>query len=491
MLACVLTPLVLSRMKENPQVAPEDAQRRINIITPHNETIRREFGEAFQSWWQEKTGESVYVNWLTPGGTSEIRMVLDSQFAAAEKNGDEGVGIDVFFGGGDYVFSKQAEKGRLAKLEVFEQHPEWFDQKVIPQSFTGEQYYDAEHQWVGVCLTRFGICYNTDTLKRLGIEPPTRWSDLADPKYFGTIAMADPTKSGSVARAFEMLVQQQMHDTIAKGRRRPGKTQKQFQMRVRSEGWEKGLNLIQKIAGNARYFTDSATKIPRDVAQGDAAAGLCIDFYGLSYEEMLKQDDGSSRLRWISPEGGTSLCVDPVGVMRGAPDPELAQAFVTFLLSKQGQLLWNAKPGTPGGPKFRSLRRMPVRKDVYTPENMQHFADPENPYLATGGFVYRPELTQRGFGALRFIIRVMCLDCHDELKHAWKELADAGIPDRAHKMFSDLTVVSYQNAMGGIRSQVASENKLETAAMAVRLGRFFRQNYERAGKFARKGEKKP
>ena len=488
LILCVATPLILARMGGRESIRAEDAQRRINIITPHNETIRREFGEAFQTWWKEKTGESVYVNWLTPGGTAEIRMILDTRFAAAEKSDRAGIGIDVFFGGGDYAFGKQAEKGRLTKLDVFKKHPKWFAPEVIPNEFTGETYYDKDHQWVGVCLSRFGICYNVDAIQRRGLKPPTQWSDLADPKYVGGIALADPTKSGSVARAFEMLIQQQMHETIAKSSRMPGKTQEQFNMRVRSEGWDKGLNLIQKIAANARYFTDSATKIPRDVAQGDAVAGMCVDFYGRTYEEMLKQKDGSSRIRWISPKSGTSISVDPVAVLRGAPDPEIAQAFVEFLLTKQGQVLWNAKPGTPNGPSYRALRRMPLRKDVYTADHMQYFTDPSNPYQQTGGFVYQRELTGKGFEALRFIIRVMCLDSHDELKHAWQKVAAAGMPKRATKAFSELTLVSYQNAMGGITRQISEGRKVDTAAKAVSLGKFFRKNYRRASKLANKGE---
>lgn len=488
LIACVVTPLILNRMSGGESMDADDADRRINIITPHSESIRREFGEAFQSWWKEKTGESVYVNWLTPGGTAEIRMVLDSRFGAAKKMGDEGIGIDVFFGGGDYVYGKQAKKGRLAKLKVFDDHPQWFGDDVIPHTFTGETYYDKNHQWVGVCLSRFGICYNEDALKRRGLEPPTQWSDLADPRYFGGIALADPTKSGSVARAFEMLIQQQIHETMAGAKRRPGKTPTQFNNRIRSEGWDKGLNMIQKIAANARYFTDSSSKIPRDVAQGDAAAGMCVDFYGRTYEEMLKQADGSSRIHWISPTGGTSMSVDPVAVFRGAPDPEIAQAFVEFLLTEKGQKLWNTKAGTPDGPQRRALRRMPVRKDVYTEENMQHFMDPSNPYEQSGGFVYQRELTGKGFAAMRFIIRVMCLDSHDELKSAWKKLAAAGMPERATEIFSNTTHVSYQNAMGGISRQIEHGNKVDTADLAVRLGKFFRKNYKKAGKLAKKGQ---
>ena len=182
------------------------------------------------------------------------------------------------------------------------------------------------------------------------------------------------------------------------------------------------------------------------------------------------------------------MSVDPVAVMKGAPDPEIAQAFVEFLLTKEGQLLWNARPGTPDGTRYRALRRMPVRKDVYTRKNMRHFADPSNPYDEAGGFVYRSELTGKGFKSIQFIIRVMCLDLHQELKGAWKKLAKANMPERATGIFSDTTLVSYQNAMGAIRRQLSNGDKVQTANLAVRLGEYFRRNYKLAGKLAAKGE---
>ena len=488
MIVCVATPLLLGGKKHDGNISKKDAAGRINIVTPHNETIRREFGEAFQDWWKVKTGELIYVNWLTPGGTSEIRKVINGKYAAAQKLGEQGIGIDVFFGGGDYDFKEQSQQGHLAPLDVFEKHPEWFAPEIIPAKYTGESYYDKNKRWVGVCLSRFGVCYNVDVLKRLGLDPPTEWSDLADPRYFGSIALADPTKSGSAARAFEMLIQQQIHEAHKNNKRKPGETKEQFTMRSRSDGWDRGINLIQRISANARYFTDSSTKIPHDVAQGNAAAGMAIDFYGRTYEEKLKKDDCSSRVRWISPRAGTSISVDPVAVMKGAPNPKLAQAFVEFLLSEKGQLLWNAIPGTPNGPKYRALRRMPVRRDVYTLENMRHFADPVNPYEQAGGFVYQYELTGKGFKTIQFIIRVMCLESHQEIKDAWQKLADAGMPARATKVFSDTTRVSYQNAMGYIRSQINKGSKLKTAKMGVQLGKYFRKNYKQAGKLSEKGQ---
>ncbi len=44
----------------------------------------------------------------------------------------------------------------------------------FPETFTGERYYPPDHVWVGTCMSQFGICYNPDVLKRLGIPAPDR-----------------------------------------------------------------------------------------------------------------------------------------------------------------------------------------------------------------------------------------------------------------------------------------------------------------------------
>ncbi len=446
-----VAPLILQ--KSNPNTA-SGSEKRLVIMTPHNETIKREFTEAFTEYWENKTGEKVYVDWRSPGGTSEIRMVLESDFSVNEKNGKEGIGVDVFFGGGDYIFKKLAEKKRLVPLKVFDQHKAWFKESGakdgIRKTFTGEQCYGDEKRWVGVCLSQFGICYNVDGIKALGVAPPTSWDDLGDPKYYGLVALADPTKSGSVARAFEMLIQQKIHAEIATLRSRPGETRKQLRVRAIRNGWAKGLQLIQRISANARYFTDSASKIPHDVSQGDAVAGMCVDFYGRTYNEALKKPDGTSRLQWVPAKGGTSTSVDPVAVFRGAPSPELAHGFVEFLLTEKGQMLWNAKVGTKNGPKHRALRRLPIRPDLYTPQHLADYSDPaELPYQNHADFTYEPAITGELFEAMREQIKVMCIDTHDELSDAWGAIiahSNNGIlPRRPLERFNDVKLFSYTN----------------------------------------------
>ncbi|MGJ8645083.1 MAG: ABC transporter substrate-binding protein [Luteolibacter sp.] len=473
----IALPLLLKRDSET--ASPDSADDRLVILSPHNESIRQEFGEAFAAWWKKEKGRTIYVDWRTPGGTSEIRMVIESGYKAAEDTGRDGIGVDLFFGGGEPDFAGQARAGRLVKLDVFEEMPELFGEDgVIPETFTGERYFAENRVWVGTCMSQFGICYNPDFLKRVGLLPPTKWQDLGDPRYRGCLALADPTKSGSVARTFELLVQGEMQASLKSGG-------------TAAEGWDEGIRLIQRMGANARYFTDSASKVPLDVGQGNAAAGMCIDFYGRSYANDLTTKDGHARVVWIAPKGGTTMSADPVAVLKGAPHEEIAQEFVKFCLTKEAQRLWFQRPGTEGGPRERALHRTPIRRDMYDAETLELTTMPGNlPYEDEGNFTYDKQLTGKVFNTLRKLVKVMCIDSHEEMKSAWKAIEEAGMPEDALEVFHDVSRVSYEIAGQGDPG-LNSRDSMVQAARMKELGEWFRANYRKAQRIAEGKEARP
>lgn len=474
----VAAPMLL---RESDADEAQAAEARLTVITPHNESIRREFGEAFVEYWKERTGQTVHVNWRVPGGTSEIGRLLGSAYEAAADLGKEGVGIDVFFGGGAYDFNVQAKLDRFEKLRVFETHPELFGDDGIPATLSGETYYDPERRWVGAALSSFGVCYNEDLIALRGLEPPTSWEDLGDPRYARGIALADTTKSASVTKSIEMLIQQLMQEELEAA------SEDEEREEVLARGWAKSLNLIQRISANARYFTNSSAKIPRDVADGNAVAGMCIGFYGRATSEGVKRPDGSSRLTFLTPVGGSSISVDPIAVLKGAPQPKLAQAFVEFVLSREGQMLWAAAPGSVPGPKRRALRRLPIRRDLYQGKTLEAMVDREAlPYEMAKSFTFDPTLTGPLFTPIRNIVRVMCIDTHPEMKEAWQALIDADFPPEASARFFDVTAASYERAGGEIRSGLKG-SKVEAVKLLGELAREFRRNYLEAKRLAEEG----
>ncbi len=543
--ATLVVPFALRPREERVSAKAE----RLVVITPHIESIQAEFGRAFRTHMREVHGREVLIDWRQPGGTSEIARYLRSEFATRfetlwrERTGlpfslairdaftnpkldpepgttqegqaldptglkgaplevqaraarrlflesGIGAGIDLFFGGGAFDFERQAAAGLLVARDasgrfgpgaLAAEHPDWFDDAVMPQSFGGEPYRDAGFRWVGAVVSAFGICYNRDVLARLGIgEAPDEWSDLEDPRYLGQIALADPTKSGSTTKAFEMLVQERIQ-TLARERNLP-------EAEAIEAGWNDAMRLILRISANSRYFTDYSAKVPRDVAMGDAAAGMCIDFYGRSYNELYRDTGtGESRVQFTMPLGGTSIGADPIALLRGAPNPELAHRFIEFVLSPEGQRLWNYRVGAPGGPVRHALRRPPIRRDFYTPENAPHRTDPGfDPYRAAAGFTYHPEWTGSLFTALRFVIRASCMDPHEEQIAAWEALLAAGLPPEGLARFEDVAPISYEAVAKDIAPALRSSDKVAQVRLGRELAGIFRERYlEIAAKYGR------
>ncbi len=522
-------------LKPVQSTAPAHYDRRLVIISPHHDRIRKEFGHAFAKHWKDTKGETIFIDWRVPGGTSEIAMLIKSEATAAFQYywqsklhqtwspavaqaclnpkaapddaarkaylaSNIGTGIDVFFGGGAYDFEQQAKAGTLVAGDgeksglsgLAKKHPEWFSDASIPEKLSGEPFRDPQFRWCGTCLSSSGMVFNRDVLRRIGIPTdPVAWDNLADTRYYGQIALSDPGKSGSVTKALEMLIQQQMQiaydrlKAVPKSKLSPD----QLEAQAVAEGWNEGLRLILRISANARYFTDFSTKIPLEVAKGDAAAGMCIDFYGRSSEEDVRKADGTSRVGFIAPLGGTSVSVDPIGMLRGAPDPELATAFIEFVLGDQGQKLWSYRVGEPGGPKEHALRRLPVRHDFYTPENIPRMSDgQEAPFEKAQAFTYHPARTAATFNAIRFIVRIICVESHDELHSAWKTIIAHGMPERAIKVLEDLTRVKYEAATGNISHILAARDKVQETRLARELGDAFRNQFIKAGRMAQNGE---
>ena len=533
-LAMLLTMIGPFLLKPAQSTAPARYDRRLVIITPHHDRIREEFGQAFAAHWKQSTGQTLFIDWRVPGGTSEIAMLIKSEASAAFQQHwqrdlkkpwsaavaqaclnpkaapeDEArkaylasnvtTGMDVFFGGGAYDFEQQAKAGTLVAGDgektgisgLTKKHPDWFGENGIPEKLSGEPFRDPQGRWCGACLSSSGIVFNRDVLRRIGIaDDPDAWEDLADPRYYGQIALSDPGKSGSVTKALEMLIQQQMQIAIDRLKAVPNakRTPEELEAEGVAAGWNEGLRLILRISANARYFTDFSTKIPLEVARGDAGAGMCIDFYGRSAEEDVRKADGTSRVGFIAPLGGTSISVDPIGMLRGAPDPEIATAFIEFVLGEPGQKLWSFRVGETGGPRQHALRRLPVRHDLYTPENIPRMSDgKEAPFEKAQAFTYHPERTGAAFSAIRFLVRVICVDSHDELHDSWKQIIDNGMPERAIKVLEDLTRVKYEAATGNIAKILSARDKTQETRLARELGDAFRNQFIRAGTIARRG----
>lgn len=528
-LVAFLLVLAIPFALRNERTTVTSADDTVIILTPHPESIRLEFGEAFSRWYEAETGRTVLVDWRTIGGTSEIVRYFTSEYVNSfqrhwrdelgqdwsgevqsgfqnrrlqpdDSPEDDSLaeaarrawlasevtcGVDIFFGGGSYDFNRQAQVGTLVPSRLRENQPTWFGEypQAIPQTFAGEEFYDAGDRWYGAVLSTFGIIFNRDALTRLGIERDLRdWTDLADPRLFREVAVADPTKSGSATKAFEMIVQVEMQ-------RLARKLPPEREGEAVSTGWRTGMQTIQRILANARYVTDSSTKPNIDVSLGDAAAGMAIDFYGRYQQEVVMERGGGERFAFVSPPGGSTVSVDPIGLFRGAPNREVAERFIEFVLSLEGQRLWNHQVGQPGGPQTFALRRPPIRPELYREGENARRSDPTvNPYEDAAGFVYRGAWTGPLFSELRYLIRVAFIDVHEELRTAWAALIENDFPPRAKALFEDITLIDHAAALGPVDAVLDQRDPIASVRLAREIATAQRERYHEVIRLARAGE---
>lgn len=410
--------------------AHKDAKRLI-ITTPHVEQIRDEFGPAFDRWHARTYGQNVVIDWRTPGGTSDIIKQLEATAEAAARKGDidpagvfaPGVaGSDLFFGGGSFEHGKMKEEKSVVtadgkKVTYRLGRPAGFDQKQLDDWFGKnligvQNLYDPDQYWIGTALSGFGIVYNRDVLKKLGLPEPRGFADLTDPRYANMLALADGRQSGSITTTYDSI--------------------------LNKYGWTEGWRILRDMSANARYFASAATRVPVDVSQGEAAAGLSIDFYGRGQAQFLLKpgdDPDSGRIGYIDPEGAVYIDADPVSILNGASNPELAKRFVEFCLTTEAQALWQfpsradggarsknnpvGADGQPMGPIKSELRRMPVRRMMY---------DPKGPYLAhmidqTDPFKAASDVKTRGWrSAIPVLMAAFGIDTAHEARAAWLAL---------------------------------------------------------------------
>ena len=248
-----------------------------------------------------------------------------------------------------------------------------------------------------------------------GLTRPRSWADLRDVRYRGWLAVADPAHSGSIAATYNAIIQR--------------------------KGWNEGWAILRRVFANARYFAAGASKVPLDTAAGEAAAGMCIDFYGRYQAAAL----GNDRIEYVDPrldvEGRnlenlpleTAVTADPISILRGAPHADLALEFVRWVLSKDGQRIWQRRAGVPGGPKKHELRRLPIRQDMYVDEEMRHWRDQVRPFEVAQPL---PSGMPSFYKAVAPVAHALGIDVHDDLKAAWAAIVNHPNHQRRNEMLA-------------------------------------------------------
>jgi ABC-type Fe3+ transport system substrate-binding protein len=361
------------------------------ILSPHRKSIQEEYVPVFKQYYKKKFNTEVDVQWLDQGGTSDDVRFLRAKFANKAKTS----GVDMFWGGGTATFVELQRDGFLDSYKLPAEL-----QAQVPEKAIGIPLYDKTKTWYASAMSSFGMFYNKKIMKFDGLPEPKTWQDLGSPVFKDNISLSDPRRSGS-ANTMNAIILQTM-------------------------GWDKGWELLTAIAGNTRSFTHSSSDPIKAVVSGDVALSMAIDFYALAKIGDL----GSENLGFALPEGQSVLDPDPIAILRGAPNRKVAERFVDFVLSVEGQKLLLLPKGAPNGPKKSSLGRMAVNTKAYEETEGKRIS-PSNPFTQKGFIMLDLERALRLQRVFNDLFGSTLVDTHDDLKKGWRKLASGKAVDPA------------------------------------------------------------
>lgn len=194
--------------------------------------------------------------------------------------------------------------------------------KGIPEKVGSYPINDPDGYYFGFAASGYGIMWNERYLKAKQIPVPKEWDDLKQAVYHGHVGMSSASRSGTTHLTVETVLQ--------------------------GEGWDKGWATWKEIAGNFKMVTERSFGVPEGVNSGDFGIGIVIDFFGFSSRATGFPVD------FVYPTV-TTLVPANIGIIKNAPHPEAAAAFIEFLLSVEGQELL-LDP---------AIRRLPVNPETY------------------------------------------------------------------------------------------------------------------------------
>jgi ABC-type Fe3+ transport system substrate-binding protein len=421
---------------------PPPHPKRLTVVTPHNEKIRRAFQHSFSRWYVDNRGTSVDFHWIERGTPECVAYVIETAQAAGRD--DPRPAPDLLFGGGIADHAQLADRGCSVAIKLDDVLAE------IPAEIDGLPTRDAGGRWYATGLSSFGILYNRTACEAWGIEPPIVWQDLARPRLRSWIGMASPASSGSTRECLLLILQQ--------------------------EGWEQGWATIIRILANARALVDRSS-----VALHEVETGVSLATFAVNFDGMAAAAESAGELVYVNPLGQTAANPNAISVLKTCADEQLATDFVRFCLSEAGQKLWGLRAEQRGG-IGETLYHYPINPRIYA-EYADQLALKENPLKQSFGLRIDAERRAQDAAILLPLVQAAGGQNHVLLQQAWKAVAEAGMPETA---VAELTALPFDPQK---LAEIAGRCEMADAAAAEELrtewSAAFRARYERVLSLAR------
>ncbi|MFC0407796.1 ABC transporter substrate-binding protein [Roseomonas elaeocarpi] len=267
---------------------PAAVSGKLTLYTSQLEADAAQTVEAFR-----KRYPNVQVDWLR-GGTNDIMPRLRAEIASGTPRADVLLLADAL------TMESLAAENRLRPS------PEVQIGNVPAAQIDGQRRYFATK------LITTGIAYNTRAP-----FAPKRWADLVDARTRNLVTMPSPAVSGAAALHLSATAQDG------------------------ALGWD----YLNKLVENGVQARGGNGQVMQAISTGERPYGIVVDY--LAIRAAAK----GAPVRFVFPEDGVSAVTEPAAILSSTQNAPAAIAFVSFLLSRDGQELASRQGFLPADPK--------------------------------------------------------------------------------------------------------------------------------------------
>ncbi len=266
-----------------PAAAPAAAGKKLTVLC----TVTEDWCNVQTKAFEAKTGiKTSFVRLSSGEGATKL---------AATKNNPE---FSVWWGGPADGFVQAKSQGVLeaykspnaAKISDAQKDPDGF--------------------WTGIYVGALGFCSNKAEMDKLGLAIPTSWNDILSDKLKGKFSIAHPATSGT------------SYTTVW------------TQMTLNNFDEAKTFDYFKKLHPNVFQYTKSGVAPAQTVGKGEAAAGIVF-----SHDCVAAIESGFKDLVVSFPKEGTGYEIGGMALVKGAPEPAEAKAWIDWALTAEAQEL--------------------------------------------------------------------------------------------------------------------------------------------------------
>ncbi len=382
----------------------------LHILTRHSVAIQNVYETEFLATSYAINNSITDIEWQDPWD-SEWPDILDAGWA------------DVVWGGGPTVFDNLIEDEYLEPLTSTLMAAA---SGRVPDTYAGidlKRESEGDLMWVSAAVSSFGITVNDYFLDMYDLPNGTviaNWTDLAGYEFgqylplLPTVALANAPRSSSNRRCYEIMTQ--------------------------GYGWDEGWSYLTRIAGNG-LMPGGSSDVKAAVDNGAVGAAMSIDFYG--YQSAR---DRPGIVSYITPEDYTIVNGDPIAIASTSTQKDLAEVFVNWVLSAEGQAVW-LNPECLRIPVIAAAFDEPIQDAELHALLLQAFNDMDE----TGGFDFNDTLSAITSYAYRYYFEAVLHDVQAELVDCWSTIVQA----RYDGILDDAGVETYADMMAAMLNAAA------------------------------------